>query len=92
MGNSNVVVYTSRDCSYCEKVLDKLTEWDVEYEERNVSEDRSHFRELQSMSVYGTPATFINGEKILGYQERKLKQSLGIRDDRFIQTDSMNFS
>jgi glutaredoxin len=91
--NPNVIVYTSRNCNYCEKVTTKLEEWEIDYEERNVSENREKFRELQRRSVYGTPAVFIDGEMILGFQERKMKQRLGIKEEtQYINTDSMNFS
>ncbi|MYL51258.1 glutaredoxin family protein [Halobacillus litoralis] len=93
MGNPEVIVYTSRNCHYCEKVLGTLEDWEIDYEERNVSENRDHFRELQRNNIYGTPAVFIDGEKILGYQERKMKQKLRIKENpQYIRTDSMNFS
>ncbi|ELK48682.1 glutaredoxin family protein [Halobacillus sp. ACCC02827] len=94
MGKRNVIVYTSNDCTHCARVLEKLSDWNVEYEEKNISENREYFKELQSKKIYGTPATFIDGEKILGFQERKLKQALKIRSDEtfFVDTDSMNFS
>ncbi|ARI78850.1 glutaredoxin family protein [Halobacillus mangrovi] len=93
MSNSNVVVYTSRNCTQCEHVIAKLSEWGVDFEERNVSENREYFKELQSKRIYGTPATFIDGEKILGFQVRKLKRTLGIPyEERFIDKDAMNFS
>jgi glutaredoxin len=93
MSNAKVVVYTSQNCAQCDQVLAKLSEWDVNFEERNVSENREHFKELQSKRIYGTPATFIDGEKILGFQERKLKRTLGISyEERFFDKDAMNFS
>ena len=81
MRNPNVIVYTSRNCNYCDKVTAKLEEWNIDYEERNVSENREQFKELQRQSVYGTPAVFIDEEKILGFQERKMKQRLRIKED-----------
>ncbi|RWZ52265.1 glutaredoxin family protein [Halobacillus fulvus] len=93
MNDSTVVVYTSRNCSKCDLILEKLSEWNVQYEERNISDNREYFRELQSQKVYGTPATFINGEKVLGFQERKLKRVLGLPyENRFLNNDAMNFS
>ncbi|KHE71617.1 glutaredoxin family protein [Halobacillus sp. BBL2006] len=93
MSNAKVVVYTSQNCAQCDQVLAKLSEWDIDYEERNVSENRAHFKELQSKRIYGTPATFIDDEKILGFQERKLKRTLGISyEERFLDKDAMNFS
>ncbi|MGI8316503.1 glutaredoxin family protein [Halobacillus mangrovi] len=93
MNNSKVVVYISRNCTQCEHVIARLSEWGVDFEERNVSDNREHFKELQSKRIYGTPATFVDGEKILGYQERKLKRILGIPyEERFFDKDVMNYS
>ncbi|MFC7063673.1 glutaredoxin family protein [Halobacillus seohaensis] len=93
MNQHRVVVYTSNQCSDCEQVLTKLKEWDIEYEEKNISQVQSYFKELQNQKVYGTPATFINDEKVLGYQEHKLKRTLGIKDaGRFQDTDTIHFS
>ncbi|MBH0231575.1 glutaredoxin family protein [Halobacillus yeomjeoni] len=93
MSNPKVVVYTSDDCTNCDRVITKLSEWEVEFEERNITRNREYFKELQSKKVYGTPATFIDEEKVLGFQERKLKRTLGIQyEDRFLNTDAMNFS
>ncbi|TGB01843.1 glutaredoxin family protein [Halobacillus salinus] len=78
MIDSKVVVYTSRDCVHCESVITKLSEWNIDFEERNISDNREYFKELQKQKVYGTPATFVDGEKVLGFQERKLKRILGI--------------
>lgn len=93
LSNPNVIVYTSRNCNYCDKVITKLEEWEIDYEERNVSENREQFRELQRRNVYGTPAVFIDGEKILGFQERKMKNRLGIKEETpYMNTNTMNFS
>lgn len=93
MTDAKVVVYTSRNCMKCEQVLEKLSEWDIDFEERNVSENREFFKELQSKNIYSTPATFIGGEKILGFQERKLKRLLKVPyETSLFQTDSMNVS
>lgn len=93
MSNSQIIVYTSRNCAKCDQLLSKLSEWNVEYEEKNVSENREYFKELQSQKVYGTPATFVDGEKILGFQERKLKRVLNLPyEDRFLNKDPVHFS
>lgn len=92
MGNQNVVVYTSRDCASCNQVMDLLNEWNIDFEERNVSENRTYFKELQGKGVYGTPATFVDDHRVLGLQKRKLQQVLGLREDIYAQTDSFNFS
>ncbi|MFG6150425.1 glutaredoxin family protein [Halobacillus sp. B23F22_1] len=93
MSQQRVIVYTSDHCTHCKKVLSKLTEWEIDYKEKNITQDKSYFKELQKQKVYGTPATFINDEKVLGYQERSLKRALGIQDaGRFQNADTIHFS
>ncbi|WP_028785195.1 glutaredoxin family protein [Thalassobacillus devorans] len=81
MTKHDVVVYVSNNCSHCEKVVAKLKEWDVNFREKNVSENREHFKELQRQKIYGTPAAFIDGEQVLGFQKGKLQRKLGIYND-----------
>lgn len=78
MTEQHVVVYTSDDCTQCKQLIDKLEEWDVSYEEKNVSRNNIFIKELQKRKVYGAPATFVGNNKILGFQEYKLKRALGI--------------
>lgn len=78
MADQQVIVYTSDDCSQCKKLIDKLDEWNVSYEEKNISRNNTFIKELQKNKVYGAPATFVGDDKILGFQEYKLKKALGI--------------
>lgn len=71
-----VIVYTSVGCPRCHEVKRQLKEWNVAYEERNVTESEEYFKELQSNRIFGTPATFIGSKVVLGYQEAKLQQAL----------------
>ncbi|WP_181350163.1 glutaredoxin family protein [Thalassobacillus sp. CUG 92003] len=88
-----IVVYVSNNCSHCDKVVARLEEWELDYEVRNVSDNKTHFKELQQEKIYGTPATFIGDERILGYQEGKLKRTLGIMTDIPVaNTDAFNYS
>ncbi|MDC3413132.1 glutaredoxin family protein [Aquibacillus sp. 3ASR75-11] len=92
MEKPHVVVYVSDNCSHSEKVLSLLEYVNVPYEKKNISEEKKVVRELQQHQIYGTPATFINNQVILGYQKYKIKQALGmltgvdrekINDDHF---------
>ncbi|UOQ91789.1 glutaredoxin family protein [Halobacillus shinanisalinarum] len=78
MNKQKVVVYTSNGCSQCERVLSMLSEWNVAFEERNITGNKRNFKDLQAQGIYATPATMIDNEKILGYQERQLKRTLGV--------------
>lgn len=90
MKYNNVVVYTSENCTQCEKILSFLDKWEVPYEEKNVSSDRSAFKALQEQKIYGTPAIMIDNRTILGFQKNKLKQELGLEtESAFAHLDRM---
>ena len=78
MGDFEVILYSSTGCPYCEKVKDQLAEWGIQYEERNVSLHKQYFDELRAKKVFGTPATYVNGRLILGFQEKKFKKAFGM--------------
>lgn len=72
-----IVVYTSNGCTYCEQVKTFLKEQGIEFEERNASIHNEYLDELKKKKIYATPATFINGKLVLGFQEKKFKKLLG---------------
>lgn len=69
---NGIIVYTSRGCSYCEKVISILKEQDVEFEERNISNNLDYFKEWKDKEVPGTPATFYKDAVVLGVDRVKL--------------------
>ncbi|WP_217587364.1 glutaredoxin family protein [Lentibacillus saliphilus] len=76
--DKDVVVYVSSDCTASSTVLRQLDEWNVPYQKKNVSENQDTMKELQSMGIFGTPATFVGNVTILGLQLNKLKRTLGV--------------
>lgn len=76
MSKPNVVVYTSDGCHYCNKLLDHLDAWKVEYIEKNISQNTQYYREMKQQGVYGTPVTFVEDNKVLGFQKNKLEKLL----------------
>lgn len=87
MSSFEVIVYTSTGCPYCEKVKEKLSEWGIEYEIRNVSIHKEYFDELRAKKVFGTPATYVNGKLILGFQEKKFKKAFGLEETEIPESE-----
>ncbi|WP_404451192.1 glutaredoxin family protein [Virgibacillus necropolis] len=78
MTRHNVIIYTSDNSPDCEKLVGKMNKWGVDYIVKNVSNNSNYLKELQSRGVFGTPATFVDDEPILGIQESKLRYVLSL--------------
>ncbi|RXI98181.1 glutaredoxin family protein [Anaerobacillus alkaliphilus] len=87
MSSVEVIVYTSTGCPYCEKVKTHLTEWGIEFEVRNVTLYKEYFEKLRENNIPGTPATYVNGKLILGFQEKKFKEALGLEEDNELDVE-----
>ncbi len=85
MRNQNVTIYISDGCSKCADLLAQMNEWNISYQVKNISKHREHLEELQKMNIYGTPATFIEGEHkpVLGFQKSKIQHALGLQLSAF---------
>ncbi|MGY0693667.1 glutaredoxin family protein [Virgibacillus sp. FSP13] len=78
MKKKDVKVYINSNQDHYTKLLDPLNKLEIEYEEKDVTENPRYMKELQDRGIYGTPVTIIDGEAILGFQINKIKQALGM--------------
>lgn len=78
---SEVIVYSSLGCPYCDKVKKLLNTFEIAFDERNVTLHKQYFDELKVNKLSGTPATYINGKLILGFQEKKFQKALNLNED-----------
>jgi thioredoxin reductase (NADPH) len=78
---TNIVIYSSTGCPYCEKIKTELKEWGFTYQERNVTENPQYFDDLHEQGMFSTPVVFIDGEAFIGYRPKKMKKALGITED-----------
>ncbi|MCX7571141.1 FAD-dependent oxidoreductase [Tumebacillus sp. DT12] len=77
-----IVVYTSTGCNYCAKIKAELKQWGYDYEERNVIENKEYFNDLHEKGIYSTPVTFIDDQAVIGYRPNKMKQILGVDEEK----------
>ncbi|MFD1038378.1 glutaredoxin family protein [Virgibacillus byunsanensis] len=78
MSEKNVIIYVSNNCLEGERLLKQLDVWNVSYTKKNVSNNKEYMVELQEKGVFGTPATFIGDQTVLGFQINKLKRILEV--------------
>ncbi|WP_440896821.1 glutaredoxin family protein [Amphibacillus sp. Q70] len=74
MVERKIIVYTSDECHESDKIIRFLNELSVDYEERNISQNRAYLKELQARNIYSAPALFVKDKAILGFQKEKIKR------------------
>ncbi len=71
MTQFKVEIYTSADCSYCDKAKTLLKQSNFEFVEWNLSDNETHLQKLLQL-LPGTrtlPQIFINGNSIGSYED-----------------------
>lgn len=74
-----VVVYTTQSCPYCRMTKRYLQEHRVPFREVDVGRDPQAAAMLvRKTGQMGVPVTEVNGRYIIGFDQGKLNQALGI--------------
>lgn len=75
----NIIVYSSPFWPWCTKVKSYLDSKNIFYIEYNVSKDREKALEMVSKSgQQGVPVLDINGNIVVGFNQRRIDSLLGI--------------
>ena len=76
-----VKVYSTSACPFCTMVKNFLREHGIEFEDINVQENHEAAREMIKISGQtGVPVTEIDGEVIIGFNEKRLREELEINE------------
>ena len=67
---------------FCKRVEEFLTEHGVVFQARNVAEDSAAMDELMRLGVATTPVTVIDGEIVVGFDQKRLAALLGLDGER----------
>jgi glutaredoxin 3 len=63
---------------FCNRAKEFLSQRGVAFEERDVTKDEAALEELQMRGLMTTPVTLIDGEAVVGFDEKKLAALLGL--------------
>lgn len=79
MSAKEVKVYSTPTCPWCKKVKKFLDDNGIKYQDFNVAEDKVARDEMISKAhQLAVPTTFIDGEVVVGFNEKLLKEKLGL--------------
>jgi len=74
-----VIVYGTEFCPWCHKAREFLEENEVKFQYIDVGKDREAAMEMNRKSGQrGVPVIEIDGEIIVGFDERRIREKLGI--------------
>ena len=79
MSAKTVKVYSTPTCPFCKMAKKFLGDNGIAYQDLNVAEDKAALEEMINKSgQMGVPVIDIDGEMVLGFDQAKLKQKLGL--------------
>ncbi len=74
-----VIIYTTSTCPYCEAAKNFFNQHGIVYTDYNVQEDHDKAREMVQISgQMGVPVIVIDGEVIIGFDEPRIRELLGL--------------
>ena len=74
-----VKVYSTPTCPWCKKVKQFLTANNVKFQDLNVADDKAARDEMINLThQMAVPTIAIDSEYVVGYNEKALKEKLGI--------------
>jgi glutaredoxin 3 len=80
MADKVVKVYSTPTCPWCKKVKQLLDANGIKYKDMNVAEDKAAREEMANTThQLAIPTTLIDGEIVVGFNEKALKEKLGIK-------------
>ncbi|MSR76255.1 MAG: NrdH-redoxin [Candidatus Ryanbacteria bacterium] len=75
-----VEIYTTPSCVYCRKAKDMFQKHNIPYSEYNVMTDVTKRDEMiKRTGQMGVPVIEVDGTLIIGFDERRLREMLGIK-------------
>lgn len=75
----NVSIYTTPTCMYCKAAKAFFKENNVEYTEYDVSTNAEKREEMiEKSGQMGVPVIFVDDQMLVGFDEGKLKETLGL--------------
>ncbi len=77
--DKQVTIYSTPTCHFCQAAKEFFSENEIEYTDNNVAEDQDKRQEMIEMTgQMGVPVIKIDDEVVVGFDEGKVKELLGM--------------
>lgn len=74
---SHIIIYTQNDCPPCTFVKNYLSEHNIEYEEKNITND-TYRNEMMEYDAFATPFILLNDEPMYQVDMDKINNAFNI--------------
>jgi len=79
MATPTVTIYSTPTCHFCHMAKDFFTANNVAFSDFNVASDLEKRKEMiEKSGQMGVPVIYIGNEMVVGYDENRIKQLLGV--------------
>ncbi len=76
----NVTIYSTPTCHYCHAAKDFFKENNITFTDKDVVVDRAAGQEaIKKSGQMGVPVIDVDGEIVIGFDEEKLRELLGVK-------------
>ncbi|MEK7647315.1 MAG: glutaredoxin family protein [Patescibacteria group bacterium] len=77
---AKVVIYSTPICGYCQMAKEFFKEHKIKYTEHDVATDETKRDEMiEKSGQMGVPVIFVDDEMVIGFDEPRLSELLGIK-------------
>ncbi len=74
---ADLTIYTQPTCGYCSELKDYLKKHNIDYEEKDITKDRSAWDELvNKYKIRATPLIVIGEKTIVGFNPDEIQKTL----------------
>lgn len=79
MGQKEVTIYTTPSCHFCHAAKEFFSANNIQFTDHDVSVSADKRKEMiEKSGQMGVPVIFIGGEMVVGFDQPKLKELLGL--------------
>jgi len=78
VSEKEVVLFTQHACRFCKLEKEWLTQRDIDFKERDITDDPTALSDLEAIPAFTTPVALIDGEVVHGFDRHRLAELLGI--------------
>ncbi|HJF66856.1 glutaredoxin family protein [Staphylococcus kloosii] len=75
---SNIIIYSQNDCPPCTFIKNYLTKKNVDYTEKNISQNSTYRNEMMDYDAFATPFILLNNEPMYQIDMDKINAELNI--------------